>query len=353
MFFWRKGVSAAPAAAVEAAPAFQRVFIIVFENDSIGSVMADPYFAELATRGTLLTNYSNITHPSQPNYIALIAGATLVIDNTTTDLPQTNLVDLLSAKGVTWKTYQENYPSKCSAVPSSPDGLYVRRHNPFISFNTIRKSSSRCDKIVNSRQLDLDIVANTLPQYSFYTPNLNNDGHDTSIAYAANWLRGFLEPKLLDPNFINETMVVVTFDESGAGSNMIYTLLLGPMIPKGVDSRAYTHYSLLRLVENNFALGTLNRGDASARVIVMPPTPTPPPTAIPSATPLSTDTPLPTDTPMPTDTPAPTDTAVAPTETPLASDTPAPTGTPSPTATVIPTVSWPVRPRVYLPVLLD
>ena len=362
MFFWRKGVSAAQVAATTPAPAFQRIFIIALENDAIGTTLADPYFANLASRGTLLTNYSAITHPSQPNYVALIAGSTIVTDDIPINLPQTNLVDLLSAKNISWKTYHEDYPGKCSVVSSAGGGLYVRRHNAFISMNTIRNSKTRCARIVNASQLDLDIAANALPQYSFFVPNLNNDGHDTSVAYSAVWMQAFLEPKLLDPNFINGTLVVITYDEAYGGSgNKVYTLLLGPMIPRGVDNASYTHYSLLRLVENNFALGTLKRSDASARVIAMPRTPTPTASATPPPTLTASATPPPTDTPVPTDTPMPTDTVVAPTETPVASDTPSPApigtatqiGTPAPTATVLATAAWPVRARMYLPVLLD
>jgi len=61
---------------------------------------------------------------------------------------------------------------------------------------------------------------------------------------------------------------VITFDEGVPGDNQIYTLLVGPMIPEGnIDNTRYTHYSLLRLIEENFGLGSLNRGDSSAELI--------------------------------------------------------------------------------------
>lgn len=41
--------------------------------------MKDSYFSTVAAKhnGNLLTNYQAITHPSQPNYIAMIGGALL------------------------------------------------------------------------------------------------------------------------------------------------------------------------------------------------------------------------------------------------------------------------------------
>jgi hypothetical protein len=42
----------------------------------------------------------------------------------------------------------------------------------------------------------------------FYTPNMNNNGHDTTISYTSNWLEGFLEPLLTEPIFKNTIFLV-------------------------------------------------------------------------------------------------------------------------------------------------
>ena len=251
---------------------FQRIFIIVFENLSFSRVMADPYFTDLAKRGALMTNYHGVSHPSQPNYIAMVAGDPLVQDDNRHNLPQTNLVDLLEAGSVSWKAYFENYPGQCNIDTAAGDtttGQYVRRHNPFISFDNIRTNPARCAHLVNSDQLNNDLANGTLPSYSFYVPNLYNDAHDKPLAYAANYLKTFLEPKLVDPVFMNSTLVVVTFDEDerqdDPSLHPIYTVLLGSMVRAGsTDQTNYNHYSLLRAIEDNFSLGTLGRNDASA-----------------------------------------------------------------------------------------
>jgi acid phosphatase len=231
--------------------------------------LADPYFTTLARRGTLLTHYYGIAHPSQPNYLALLAGDSLVAGDGSYNLPQTNLVDLLEPAGVSWKAYLEDYPGGCFAG-GSMGALYARKHNPFISFDDVRSNPQRCANLVNAGQLPADLAAGRLPRYSFYVPNLKNDAHDTSMAYSARWLKGFLEPMLADPRFAAGTLVVITFDETndfsgGPATRPLYTVLLGPMVRAGaVDATPYTHYSLLRTVEEAFLLGTLHRHDATA-----------------------------------------------------------------------------------------
>ncbi len=242
----------------------QHIMVIVLENNSRDKVLAIPYFKQLADRGVLLSNYHGVTHPSQPNYIAMIAGDTYISDDGNHDLPQNNLVDLFDAAGATWKAYMEDYPGKCYARGST--GLYARRHNPFISFNNVRTNPARCSQLVNAAQLAADVAADQLPDFLFYVPNVKNDGHDTTLAFAADWLSGFLEPKLANAAFMNGTLIVVTFDEDdGKADNQVYTVLLGPMVHAGsTDATLYTHYSLLRTIEDNYGLGTLNLKDALA-----------------------------------------------------------------------------------------
>jgi hypothetical protein len=35
---------------------------------------------------------------------------------------------------------------------------------------------ARCQKIVDGKQLDVDIKSNAVPHFSFFTPNIENDG---------------------------------------------------------------------------------------------------------------------------------------------------------------------------------
>jgi hypothetical protein len=259
--------------------AFDRVFIIVFENQTETNVLENPFMRDLATKGVRLSNYFGVTHPSQPNYIASIGGLPFVTDDhCPTNLPQTNLVDLLEAKGVTWKAYMEDLPVDDKAICKSKNKLYFRKHNPFVSFDNIRNNPERLANVVNAKQLQIDVDNNALPQYCWYTPNIQNDGHSPphsfqpfsrvrSVNFLAKYLEKFLGPLLANPKFTKGTLIVVTFDESFPhADNHIYTVLLGDMVnPHTVQSEKYNHYSLLRTVEENFNLGTLNRNDLTAQ----------------------------------------------------------------------------------------
>ncbi len=266
---------------------FDRVVIIVLENADYNRALQQPFLQHLTTLGALFTDYHAVTHPSYPNYLAMVAGGTLGINNSDQrDLEGTNLVDLLEAAGVSWKVYAENLPAPCFTGEESGDGLYVRRHEPYISFRTIQTNRARCERIVNAAQLQADLAQGTLPQYSLYVPNLQNSGHDTplwdprawvqtllgrnpGLANTDAWLKGFLSPLLENPSFTRNTLVVVTFDENeGAQGNQVYSVFVGPMVRPGItNGNRMTHYSLLRTIEDNYGVGTLGREDATATPI--------------------------------------------------------------------------------------
>ncbi len=116
---------------------FSRIFIIVMENSDPAELLNNTFFSELVHNGTLLTNVSASGRPSQPNYIALLAGSMLgVTSNDNVDISGTSIVDKFEAAGVTWKAYMEDYPGNCYAGANT--AKYYRKHNPFISFNNIR-----------------------------------------------------------------------------------------------------------------------------------------------------------------------------------------------------------------------
>ncbi|KAG0251567.1 hypothetical protein DFQ27_008692 [Actinomortierella ambigua] len=269
-------VSAAPLA--KQAPSivpgafFDRFFVIVLENKDYTQVAANSYFRSLAKKGTLLTNYHGTTHPSQPNYIAMMSGDVHgFFHDKLHSYRVKNLVDLLEPKGISWKSYQENYPGHCYRKEDAFKELYVRKHNPFMSFVNVRTNPARCARIVHARELETDLANNDLPQFSFYTPNMKNDGHDTKVPFVAKWLKGFIEPKLNNPNFMDKTAILITFDEDDSeerkNKNRVYTILLGGAVrsPPGTkDNTPYNHYSVLATLEKNWDLGDLGKKDTEA-----------------------------------------------------------------------------------------
>lgn len=257
---------------------FDRVVVVVLENEGTRQAMADPYFAELAKQGAWFSNYYALAHPSFPNYLALVAGNTFGVDDDHRPPPikSPNITDGLEAKGLSWKAYAENYPGGCflgSAAgagkltpTATPTELYVRKHVPLLAFAAIQSHPNRCARIVNADHFMKDVRSGNLPNYSFYTPNMFNDGHDTSIGAASRWLSGFLA-NVRAARGMERTLLVVTWDE-GAGkdfkSNKVLALLLGDVVNPGRYNDEASHFSLLRTIEDNFGLSPMSRGDRDA-----------------------------------------------------------------------------------------
>ena len=247
-------------------PQFKRVVTVVFENASYTEALSQAYFKSIANSGALFTQFFAETHPSQANYIAMIAGDTLgVWGDAPVNLNGNHIGNLLEAKGLTWKTYAEDLPSNCFLDKSQ--NKYARKHVPFLSFTNVQKFPNECAKVVEGAQFFIDQKANALPNYSLYIPNLNHDGHDTNADEASKWFSDAFNALLSDSQFMKDTLFVVTFDESDhyAGPNQIYTVLLGANITPGaiVDVKT-SHYSILKMIEDQFLLGNLGRKDADA-----------------------------------------------------------------------------------------
>lgn len=244
---------------------FKKVIVIVFENENQDQVIKNPYFKELASRGANLTNFSGEVHPSQGNYIALVAGDRYgVSSDRNVDLNVPHIGDLLEAKQKSWHVYAEGFPGNCFSGASY--GKYARKHNPFISFTNISKNPERCKSITDAKNFFVDWKSGNLPDFSLYIPDSDNDGHDTNINYSANWLKKTFESSFQDPALMKDTLVVLTYDEdSGSSQNKIYTVLLGSTIAAGsTNSDSLNHYSILKLVEDTLQIGSLNRYDTKA-----------------------------------------------------------------------------------------
>jgi len=242
---------------------FDRIIIIVHENTSYNKAMKDQYFGtNLTSRGALFTAYNALMYGnSYPEYMAMTGGETY----TKSVVDATCIADLLEAKGLTWRNYLESYPGNCFLGDSDP---YVERHSPFVTYKSIQNNKIRCNNgVVNLNQFNNDWKSGKLPTYSLVSPNQNHNGHAGDISKSREWTKSFLEPLLADKALMNRTLIVLTFDEVTTGETgyHIYALFLGSMVkPKQTISTTYTHYSLLRTVEDNFSLGNLGRKDATA-----------------------------------------------------------------------------------------
>jgi hypothetical protein len=161
-----------------------RAFIIVLENHSQRSVIGDPntpFISSLAQRYGEAANYFGVTHPSEPNYIAMVSGSNWFInnDNPANRYDHTNLVDELSAAHISWGAYMEAIGSDPLAdfAPSAADPLYASKHNPFALFTDIRDNPARVANIKPYTDLAADLNSRHAPRFVYITPDQCNDMH--------------------------------------------------------------------------------------------------------------------------------------------------------------------------------
>jgi hypothetical protein len=266
---------------------FERVLIIVLENQNYSSAMSNEFLEKLATKGASFTNFKNLYHPSYPNYLAMIAGTSFGIrsDRQTNfpDDPQHRTI----ANFLDWKNYAEDYPTDVKPYLGAGEGKYARKHVPFLSFEKIQRESYHNVVSVDTKDphnafvtaiemFRKDPKAFPLPRYMFYTPNLDDNGHDPffdprkGLQKASRWLETFFRTWIpWDQKEMNGTLVIVTFDESEGDKkdDRIYTIFLGDMVKNQAIEKEYNHYSVLKTIEDNFSLPPLNSGDANAALI--------------------------------------------------------------------------------------
>lgn len=270
-----------------AIPYFDHVVVMIFENREYDSVIDNsdaPTINQLAKDNTLLTQFYAPTHPSLPNYIAMIGGDTYGYIETCTNCPvtATNLADLLERNGQTWMTYQESMPSDCAMT--DPKGDYVSKHNPFMYFTSILNDKERCNEHVEELpSLADDAAANKLADFIFITPNLCNSGHDCDIKESDAWLKSTLPP--LQEALQRESdnyLIIITWDEGqtkksccglpAEAGGRIATILISPHAKTNFeDNTPYSSYSLLRTISEAWGLPLLGHAaDEQTSLILAP-----------------------------------------------------------------------------------
>ena len=104
---------------------------------------------------------------------------------------------------------------------------------------------------------------------------MTDDGHDTNVTFASAWERSWITPLLTNSYFMDNTLVLLTFDESETYTlkNKMFAVLLGGAIPQSLqgttDDTFYTHYSAISSVSANWALPSLGRWDCGANVFAV------------------------------------------------------------------------------------
>jgi hypothetical protein len=254
----------APAAHAERLPRPDHIVVVIEENHGYSQIMdkrnSASYIHALAKRGVLFTQSYGVTHPSQPNYLALFSGSThdITSDACPNILASDNLATRLIGKGASFAIYSESLPSPGNLTCSS--GAYHRKHNPMANWQDTRLPAE-----MNKRFADFPPDFSMLSTVSFVIPNQNNDMHDGSFEAADEWLKTHIEPYAAWAMKHNSLLILTWDEDDFRGENHIVTILVGPMVKPGTNSQRINHYNVLRTMLDFYGLPSLGASrDAEA-----------------------------------------------------------------------------------------
>ncbi|MGC1211576.1 MAG: alkaline phosphatase family protein [Micromonospora sp.] len=243
-------------------PSYDHIVVVVEENHSYGEIVDNanaPYLATLGTNGATMTQSFAVTHPSEPNYLALFSGSTQALANDS--CPHTysaeNLGHQLIMAGQTFAGYSESMPSP--GYSGCVDGRYARKHSPWVNFTNVPSSS-------NLRFADFPTDYARLPRLSIVAPDLCHDMHDCSVPAGDTWLKNNLGGYATWAKTHN-SLLVVTFDEDDrSADNRIPTIFFGAHVATGGYGQRITHYTVLRTLQNLTGVGCTGNSCAAGPI---------------------------------------------------------------------------------------
>ncbi|HKJ45020.1 MAG TPA: alkaline phosphatase family protein [Balneolales bacterium] len=263
-------------------PKPDHVVIVIEENHAshqiIGSQKAT-YINKLATEGALFINAHGVSHPSQPNYIALYSGSIQGVTDDgclkgKTPFTTPNLGHELISKGFTFGGYSEYMPKEgftgCGVGKSifkhgSP--VYARKHNPWVDWQGNKKNGvpASVNKTLKSFPKDFS----KLPTVSIVIPDEDNDMHNgpdpATIKRGDKWLKTHMSSYIKWARKHNSLFILTYDEDNDTPANHIPTLFVGQMVRHGKFKEYINHYSVLRTIEDMYGLG--HAGDATNKAI--------------------------------------------------------------------------------------
>ncbi|MBW4060966.1 hypothetical protein HJC99_00085 [Candidatus Saccharibacteria bacterium] len=275
---------------------YKHVIWIWNENKDNGAVDQSanaPFVNQIASQCSKATNVidnaTTVALPSEPQYAVATSGSNCNTgidtatgsgtgclrtdgDHAAASLDSESIFQLAKNSSMSWKSYIESMPSNCSLASS---GRYAYKHNPAAFYNPIAADCAindvgipaiTCSTTVGlgcsgtpSNTFTADIASGSLANFTFITPNLDNDMHDGTVAEGDNWLKTYVPLITAGPNYASgDTAIFIMWDEgsanSGTASN-IPSVVIAPSIKPGtVVTTATNNIGILRTTEQILGL---------------------------------------------------------------------------------------------------
>jgi hypothetical protein len=235
-------------------PRPDHVVIAIMENTGYSAIAGNsgaPYINSLMSTGASFTSSHGVTHPSQPNYLALFSGDTHGVSDDSCPVSFNGVANLgrqLLDAGLTFAAYSEDLPSV--GFTGCTSGQYARKHAPWVNFNNVPAA----DQLpFTSFPSDFS----TLPTVSFVVPNLCNDMHDCSVQTGDTWLQNHIDGYVQWAKTHNSLLILTWDEDDFTSANQIPTVFVGQMVQPGNYGENINHYNVLHTVEGMFGLAAL------------------------------------------------------------------------------------------------
>jgi len=259
-----------------------------------------PFLNRLATENRLEMNYFGVSHPSLPNYMAMIGGDIFGIqdDGESCFNPEhqkdchgvdaINLVDQLEEADIAWEGLFESMPSVGFSGARAPAGsrLYAQKHNPFVYFKNIALDPTRLAKlkpfVLSELEAELADPASA-SRFIYIVPNQCHDQHGTgdcrpkAVALAAGdaFVAEIVPAIISSPAFTERSVLFIAWDDShgdeaccgaryGGGRIPLIAVTKHAMAVRGTTPS--NHYSLLATIEDGFGLPRIANAQEAATV---------------------------------------------------------------------------------------
>ena len=286
-------------------------------NQVVGSANA-PFQTSLASQCGVAPDAFGATHTSAANYLAVSAGefppssppgcgsVKACADSSS------NLYNQLTTAGLTWGGFMEAMPSACdptsSGVNSRSHDEYSIGHDPIIYYTDIPAAQCKANDVgvsnltAQSGAFWNDLQNQTLPSFSWVTPDTSDDNEAAGSAVAAEqagdtFLQNFIGTVQQSNSYqAGNTLVLIAYDE-GSGTDKtvgedctnqtrdlpvtngvsahqdschVPLFVVYPYTPAGAsDATFFDHYSITKAVEDLFGLPYLaHAGDAQTDSLV-------------------------------------------------------------------------------------
>ena len=251
----------------------RKILVIMEENHSIQQIFPGgmPYLWSLAQRYAYATDWSDVGHPSLPNYLAIFGGSAFNDPQDCTPAPGCtypgpSVFGQALALGKTARAYEESMPQPCDQANA---GEYDVNHNPWAYFPGEAGSCRAGDVPAGTPAggaLAHDVRGGTLPSVGLITPNLLHDGHDGTPAQADAWLRSWIPVLMSGPDWRSGRLALVVVFDEGETTEQVPFVFMTPGLAGIKISEPADQYALTRLIDKIIGAPPLRHADNAADV---------------------------------------------------------------------------------------